>query len=69
VISSSVPRVALRDHRYRPPSGGAAGPADRRRQGYGGPPTTFAEGSGGPPQLQRRRKLHAKAEAGHYRFC
>ena len=49
-----------------PPSGTRSGPADRRRQGSGGPPTTFAEGSGGPPQLQRRRKLHAKAEAGYY---
>jgi superfamily II DNA or RNA helicase len=44
------------------------GPANRRRQGCGGPPTTFAQGDGGPPKLQRRRKLHAKAEAGHYRF-
>src|SRR5439155_6347638 len=25
-----------------------------------------AEGYGGPPKLQRRRKLYAEAEAGHY---
>src|SRR5207247_3280049 len=28
--------------------------------------TASAEGYGGPPKLQRRRKLYAEAEAGHY---
>ncbi len=40
-------------------STGDDGPANHLRQGDGGPATC-------PPKLQRRRKLHAKAEAGHY---
>ena len=44
----------------------ANGPANRLRQGYGGPPTSCAEATAVRRSFTRRRKLHAKAEAGHY---
>ena len=48
------------------PAKAATGPANRLRQGDGGPPIAFAKATANPPKLQRRRKLNAKAEAGHY---
>src|SRR5438132_11102768 len=43
--------------------------ADLQVRAHGGP-DRLRQGYGGPPKLQRRRKLHAKAEGLHYDgFC